>query len=96
MATSTTSVSIKDYQCPECGATYASRSSDCCDECVDTFYVADEFPNDVQRLPETLVILPRTYLIKIRVTDKDIDYSKLRWLLEEAGHILNIKEIDNE
>jgi len=37
----------------------------------------------------------RTYLITLRVTEDDIDYSKLRWLLEEAGDILNIKEIEN-
>ena len=95
MATNTTSVLIKDYQCDECGATYDSKAVDCCDECVGLFFVAGEFPAEVQPFPETAVTPPRTYSITLRVTDPDIGYSKLRWLLEEAGHILNIKETDN-
>jgi hypothetical protein len=36
-----------------------------------------------------------TYTIIIEVTDPDVDTAKLRWLLEEAGEIVNIKEETN-
>jgi hypothetical protein len=35
------------------------------------------------------------YTIIIEVTDPDVDIDKLRWLLEEAGEIVSIKEKTN-
>lgn len=95
MMTSNSQMMVKDYQCAECGATYMSEAVDCCDECVGLFFVADEFPAEYKPHPQTAVVPPRVYTITLRVTDPDTDYSKLRWLLEEAGHILNIQETNN-
>jgi hypothetical protein len=45
----TTSVSLKDYQCPECGATHMARPDECCDACVLKFYFGNPFASTLDQ-----------------------------------------------